>query len=187
MNQLTQETIDLLLDKAQEARDHSYAPYSKYNVGAALLTAAELRAKFAEGMNVSPKNAMRMMQWALVASFGCMVTYNTPTNTLKKNLGITSYNISEILTGIYKKIMETPQSKWPGLILMMFEGDWRENRGRAPMFADGSRNYQMPKYKKDEKMELCYNWLTEFGYSMSTEEIEMMGGTHAVFQTEVEA
>ena len=39
MNTLTQQEIDLLLDKAQEARDHSYAPYSKYNVGAALLTA----------------------------------------------------------------------------------------------------------------------------------------------------
>ena len=39
MNQLTQAEIDLLLDKAQEAREHSYAPYSRYRVGAALLTA----------------------------------------------------------------------------------------------------------------------------------------------------
>ena len=39
MNQLTQQEIDLLLDRAQEARVHSYAPYSRYNVGAALLTA----------------------------------------------------------------------------------------------------------------------------------------------------
>ena len=39
MNHLTKAEIELLLDKAQEARDHSYAPYSHYNVGAALLTA----------------------------------------------------------------------------------------------------------------------------------------------------
>ena len=39
MNQLTRAEIERLLDKAQEARDHSYAPYSHYNVGAALLTA----------------------------------------------------------------------------------------------------------------------------------------------------
>ena len=39
MNQLTRQEIDLLLDRAQEARDHSYAPYSRYHVGAALLTA----------------------------------------------------------------------------------------------------------------------------------------------------
>lgn len=39
MNQLRQSEIDLLLDKAQEAREHSYAPYSHYRVGAALMTA----------------------------------------------------------------------------------------------------------------------------------------------------
>ena len=39
MNQLSQAERDLLLDKAEEARTHSYAPYSRYNVGAALLTA----------------------------------------------------------------------------------------------------------------------------------------------------
>ena len=39
MKALTQAEIDHLLDLAEEARAHSYAPYSKYNVGAALLTA----------------------------------------------------------------------------------------------------------------------------------------------------
>ena len=39
MKELTQAEIDLLLDRAQEARDRSYAPYSRYHVGAALLTA----------------------------------------------------------------------------------------------------------------------------------------------------
>jgi len=39
MNKLTQAEIDFLLDKAQEARDRAYSPYSHYSVGAALLTA----------------------------------------------------------------------------------------------------------------------------------------------------
>ena len=39
MKELTQETIDMLLDKAQEAREHAYSVYSHYSVGAALLTA----------------------------------------------------------------------------------------------------------------------------------------------------
>jgi ParB family chromosome partitioning protein len=148
-------------------------------------TAAELREKFVEMITVSPKNAMRMMQWAMVAAFGCMMKYDTPTNTLKKRLEIQSYNTAEIMPDMYRKIMEMPQSKWPGLILMMFEGDWKGNKGKPPMFADGSRNWQMPKYRKSEMLEMCYEWLTEFGYSMSTEEIEMMSGTHPVFQTEV--
>lgn len=39
MNALTQQEIGRLLDLAEEARAHAYAPYSKYHVGAALLTA----------------------------------------------------------------------------------------------------------------------------------------------------
>ncbi|MBR3135853.1 MAG: cytidine deaminase [Clostridia bacterium] len=39
MKQLTSAEIVFLLDKAQEARDRAYAPYSRYSVGAALLTA----------------------------------------------------------------------------------------------------------------------------------------------------
>ena len=49
MNQLTETEIGLLLDKAQEARDHSYAPYSQYNVGAALLTSD---GKIYQGCNI---------------------------------------------------------------------------------------------------------------------------------------
>ena len=39
MKKLTKAEMNALLDQAQEARDHAYAPYSKYSVGAALLTA----------------------------------------------------------------------------------------------------------------------------------------------------
>ena len=148
-------------------------------------TAAELREEFAEGMTVSPKNAMRMMQWVLVAAYACMMNYDTPTNTLKKKLNVEGSYIPDMIRDINKKIMEMPQSRWPWLILIMFEGDWRQMKYKPPMFADGSRGYMMPKYKKNVRMELCYEWLTEFGYTMSTEEIEMMGGTHPVFQTEV--
>ena len=147
--------------------------------------AADLREKYAGEITVSPKNAMRMMQWALVAAFVCMTHYDTPTLAIKKELEIKSSVIPEIQEDIYRKLMEMPQSRWPALILMMFTGDYKGHGGRPPMFADGSRGYQFPKYKKNVQMELCYNWLTEFGYSMSTEEIEMMTGTHAVFQTKM--
>lgn len=149
--------------------------------------AADMRKRYAGEITVNPKNAMRMMQWALVAAFVCMMNYDTPTLTIKKKLEIKGSANPDIQADLYKKLMELPQSEWPGLILMMFSGDYEGQNGRPPRFADGSRGYQMPKYKKNVPLELCYEWLTEFGYSMSTEEIEMMTGTHPAFQTEVKA
>lgn len=49
------------------------------------------------------------------------------------------------------------------------------------IIADGYRK-AMPKWKRNTRLEQCYKWLTEFGYQMSTEEIEMMSGTHSVFK-----
>lgn len=147
---------------------------------------AELRHQFMKEMTVSPKNAMRMMQWTMVAAFMCMTHYDTPTMTIKKELEIQQSGlIPEIQAEIARKIMELPQSRWPELILMMFEGDWKGNKGKPPRFADGSRGYQFPQHKKNGIMERCYEWLTEYGYQMSDEEIQMMAGTHPVFQTEV--
>jgi len=144
-------------------------------------TAAELRKQYADDIGVSPKNAMRMMQWALVAAFTAMGNYSTPTMTIKQELKPEGVYTPEILADLKKKIMELPQSRWPALILMMFEGDWRGQKNKPPKWADGPKD-RMPQYKKNVPLELCYEWLTEFGYSMSTEEIEMMSGTHPVFQ-----
>lgn len=149
-------------------------------------TAAELRKQYADDLGVSPKIAMRMMQWALVAAFTAMGNYSTPTMTIKQELKPEGVYTPEILADLKKKIMELPQSRWPALILMMFEGDWRGQKNKPPKWADGPKD-RMPQYRKNVPLEMCYEWLTEFGYSMSTEEIEMMSGTHPVFQTEVKA
>jgi hypothetical protein len=148
---------------------------------------AELRKQDAEGLTVSPKNAMRMMQHALAAAFGCMINYTTPTMAIKDVMGSKSHVIPEIIAEVTNSLMDMPQSKWPGLILMMFEGDWKERKAKPPMFSEGSRGYQFPEFKRNVMLELCYTWLTEFGYQMSDEEIQMMAGTHPVFQTEVKA
>ena len=145
--------------------------------------AADLRARFADGMNVGPKNAMRMMQWALAAAFASMIDYSTPTLTVKQELKPEGVYTPEVIESITKKIMELPQSRWPWLILIMFEGDWKGQNNKPPRFADGSRS-EMPKHKRNVRMELCYSWLTEYGYEMSTEEIQMMAGTHECFKKE---
>ena len=144
-------------------------------------TSAELRKQYADAIGVNPKNAMRMMQWALIAAFTAMCTYNTPTMTIKQELKPEGIYTPELVADLKKKIMDLPQSRWPALILMMFEGDWSGQKNKPPKFADGPKD-RFPQYKKNVSLELCYEWLTEYGYSMSTEEIEMMSGTHPVFQ-----
>lgn len=43
MNRIEQKELDELMDRAYEARDHSYAPYSKFHVGACLLAGSGKR------------------------------------------------------------------------------------------------------------------------------------------------
>lgn len=145
-------------------------------------TAGELRRAFAKEMKVTPKNAMEMLQWALIAAVGSMLSYNTPTGTLRKEIPLKSYDINENLDEIRNWIMNMKQSSWPDVILKFFDGDQRpELRG----YADGPKG-AWPKYKKNKELDLCYEWLTQFGYQMSDEEIQMMSGTHPCFQTKTE-
>ena len=145
-------------------------------------TATELRRAYVKGMKVSPKNAMEMLQWAMLAAMASMLTYNTPTQELKKKVPITSYHTDEIIEQVRKWIMEMPQSGWPDVILMFFEGDEQPHKIG---YYDGSK-YLMPKHKTNRNMDLCYEWLTQFGYQMSDEEIQMMSGQHSCFQKEAE-
>ena len=140
----------------------------------------DLRHRFTEGLTVSPKNAMRMMQWALIAANGAMMSYDTPTQALQKKFELNEMSIPDRIEKMSKIILDMPQRQWPNLILMMFEG------GREPKtlsFTCGGR-YDFPKYDRRVRLELCYEWLTEFGYQMSDEEIQMMSGKHPIFQKE---
>ena len=141
---------------------------------------AEMRKTFVESMTVNPNNAMRMMQWMMIAAFGSMEAYNSPTYGLKLRLGLETHTIPEQQEELAGVMMKLPQKKWPGLILLMFEGDWAENKRKVPGFADGTRK-EFPKFKRNVMLELCYAWLTEYGYKMSDEEIRAMGGTHECF------
>ena len=105
--------------------------------------------------------------------------YNTPTKTIREDESIPvkkdCYNTPETLKQIYEWISKAPQSQWPGIILLMFEGD------NLTGYADGNKN-RKPYHKNAEMLNLCYAWLTQFGYRMSDEEIQMQAGTHEIFQ-----
>ena len=140
-------------------------------------TATELRRAFVKNMKVTPKNAMEMMQWALIAAVSCMICYQTPTQRLRKEIPLKSYNIHEELQEIRDWLMETSQHKWPELILKFFEGETAP--AKIGYVSGGS--YEMPKHTEHKKLDLCYEWLTQFGYQMSDEEIRMMSGDHECF------
>ena len=139
---------------------------------------AELRAKFVEGLTVSPKNAMRMMQWAMIAAFGAMLSYDTPSLALVKRFNMQQMNIPDRIEKMSQTLLEMPQKQWPNLILLMFQG---EKEPKTLSFTCGGR-YDFPEYDRKVRLELCYAWLTEFGYQMSDEEIQMMAGKHEVFK-----
>ena len=139
-------------------------------------TSHELRKAFVQKMNVSPKNAMEMLQWALVAAGGMVMDYNKPEKTLRNMAGLENeWNIPVRVETVSKYIKDLPQSKWPELIFLMFEGD-----GNGNSYAYGGK-YDLPKWQEAKHINFCYEWLTQFGYKMSDEEIQMMSGTHECF------
>ena len=147
----------------------------------ATMAAADLRDEFAEGMTVKPSNAMQMLRWAIIAAMSDMMDHKYNNYTGLRNLfELKGTYVWELIDDLEKKIMDMNQSEWPVLILGLFEG-FKEDRKETESFASGYRK-DFPKWKRNWRLEQCYKWLTEFGYQMSTEEIEMMSGTHTVFQ-----
>ena len=150
----------------------------------ATAAAHELRKAYAEkSIKVVPSNAMEMLRWALIAAITMAYKYDTPTDTLRKdeNFPVEGYNSDEIVDNIHRWFFSAPQSRWPGIILAMFEGDDAGKRG----YVTGEKQ-RSPMHRQCKQLDLCYQWLNTFGYRMSDEEEQMQDGTHPVFTGKVE-
>lgn len=149
------------------------------------LNAQELRCEFVGGMTVKPSNAMQMLRWTIIAAMSDMLDHNYNNYTgIRSIFELEGSYRWDLVDGLEKKIMEMSQNDWPELIQCLFEG-WSEKQKDAESFACGNRK-DFPKWQRNTRLEQCYKWLTEFGYEMSTEEIQMMAGTHPVFQEVIE-
>ena len=147
-------------------------------------TAEGLRSDFVQELTVKPSNAMQMLRWTIIAAMSDMMNHNYETKTgLRKAFGIEGSYFWEQVDAIEKVFMEMNQSEWPMYIMVLFEG-LPEDADKGESFAGGYRK-EMPKHQRNTRLEQCYKWLTEFGYKMSEEEIQMMAGTHPVFQEEM--
>ena len=143
-----------------------------------------LRSFYAGGkIKVTPTNAMEMLRWALIAGMAMVFDYDTPTMTMKNDpdIPIQGYSIPENLANMREWIMSMPQSKWPKVILLMFEGD----NGKTHGYVDGIKR-EKPRYKQNKKLDMCYEWLKAFGYRMSDVEVQLQDGTHECFKKEAE-
>ena len=137
----------------------------------------ERRTEFVQGMTVKPSNAMQMLRWAIIAAMSDLMDHNYNTYTgLKKAYGVEGTYRWDYVDDLKKKIMDMNQSEWPVLIQILLEG-LPEERKNIESFACGYRK-EYPKFQRNTRIEQCYEWLTEFGYQMSDEEIQMMSGQH---------
>ena len=145
------------------------------------MASADMRAEFADNLTVKPSNAMQMLRWAIIAAMSDMLNHNYENCLgIKKMYGLTGEHVWDLTDDLEKKVMAMSQNCWPMLILALFEG-FTEEKKNMESFASRYRK-EMPKWKRNPRLEQCYKWLTEFGYQMSDEEIQMMAGTHPVFQ-----
>lgn len=141
---------------------------------------AELRTEYANGLKVTPKNAMEMLQWALVAGMSDWADHNYNRYEMARDaFEVKGQYRWEMVDDLKQKVMQMKQSEWPMLILALFEGIPKEKK-QYESFAGGYRE-EMPVHQRNTRLEQCYEWLTQFGYQMSDEEIRMMSGTHECF------
>ena len=147
--------------------------------------AFDIRKKYAESLKVTPKNAMEMLQWALIAAVGMCFDYDTPTNALRNDPGcpVKGYNVQENIAEARKWIGKMNQSQWPKIIWLLFEGDTAIKESKSG-YADGSKK-ERPRWKANKLLDLEYEWLQQFGYQMSDEEAQMQNGTHEMFQEKI--
>ena len=141
---------------------------------------AELRTEYATGLKVTPKNAMEMLQWALVAGMSDWADHNYNRYEMARDaFDVKGQYRWEMVDDLKQKVMQMKQSEWPMLILALFEGIPKEKK-QYESFAGGYRK-EMPQHQRNTRLEQCYEWLTQFGYQMSDEEIRMMSGQHECF------
>ena len=142
--------------------------------------AQELRKAFISGLKITPKNAPVMMTFLARAICMRQIDYSSPREAIRDWLKLETSKWEERMTDTIKALEEIDMSRWTELIGILFEGD------KVETYAEGIKAHELPKYKKNYILDEEYNWLTSYGYQMSQTEIQLMNGTHPVFQTEVE-
>lgn len=148
----------------------------------------KLRSAFIAHLSMSKKNALTILKGALIAGTYNELNYFAINKHAKANMAKLMGIHGEDYTDEYRKKSddvntynyEQMEREAPRLVYMLFN-DSVEKR-----CCEGNYRKAMPKYQPDAQLQLLYCWLSDLGYDMSDTEIQLLYGTHPIFQCELD-
>lgn len=167
---------------AKKSKKEIEADKARARLAGLTKTAFEMRSAFLEEFNVfTPQNEKIIDEAIVILAAHKVATYATSDNDFLKNC-IKPFKDNDGYTATFLNVQA-----W-----------FYHNRKKAKiqllraLFSDDERNgfYTarycdiMPEYAKNERLQAEYNVLAELGYNISTEEMQLMNGTHELFRGE---
>ena len=144
-----------------------------------------LRSEFIKNLKVTPKNREAVIMGGVIACLNYCHSYSTNhVNEVDELLGVDKYEhgADKITAGIGKLIDGLHDQELLQAVYAMFK-DNEENWFASNMETAGCLPFYEKRYGNAELM-LLYNWLMTLGYEMSTEEWDLMTGTHELYGKE---
>lgn len=146
-----------------------------------------LRKAFVAKLSCTKKNYTDIVRGALIAGAFNNVSYYYISSKVRpdlaKLLGIHGDEFTDEYRNACKNVNTYDIAKLeresPRLVYLMFN-DSVEKR-----CCEGNYRKAMPKYEPDCQLQLLYSWLSTLGYDMADEEIQLVYGTHPIFQCEL--
>ena len=139
-------------------------------------TTHELRKKFIDGFTVTKKNEPQVIFGAVLAGCYNAISYNSAdTTSLYTLAGITDTGyIPEREEKFFEGFDKVSGDEWVKLVYALF--------GDADISCNSGYRREFPKFDPNRKLELIYRWLSLLGYEMSTEEMDLLNGSHAAYK-----
>lgn len=136
----------------------------------------KLRSDFVEGLRLNSRNQMKMLQGAISAILVGELSYNgSDRDKLNALVGSEGGTTTDVITRVMAYLESIPDADYPKIIYAMFS-DTRE------MKYTSSWNKEWPKHRQKKELDALYHWLISLGYEMSTDEKQLMDGTHEIFK-----
>lgn len=165
--------------KAEKAREQAVTEAWAELKWAATL-AHELREAFVDRLSYNPKNADKILRGALFAGAWRAVRYvHTDREGICALLNIEQEYGSIASVRFAEELPKLSQRYIPQLVYKLFGDSEKDLCVRSEYRKD------FPAFAQDGRLMLLYEWLQSLGYEMSTEEQQLMDGSHAAYHRKI--